>query len=201
MLLRLLIATALLLGGISGLAWAVRGDSEVCEPACWHPLGYGSSAQMVRNTLTTHRYDTLPTFTIRPERYEWETDSGHEVSIIMANGAMVRLDAYWQTAEDRPQLAHFLLLFGPPDAVRVESEVVEDVRRMAGVLVYRRPSETIIITLRRFSNDPDAFGEFRLRADDRVLRVSRFSPDTPFVLPVTEGWSGFAWYPIIRTCC
>jgi hypothetical protein len=108
----------------------------------------------------------------------------------MARGELVRLDAGWSFSDDRPQLAQMLMLFGPPDAVRIESEVVLNVRRMAGVLVYRRPNETIIITLRRFSNDPAVFGDFRLRADDRILRVSRFSAQTPFVLPVTEGRRG-----------
>ena len=203
MLPRLLFFTLSLFVGLSSLSLGLQGQTEGCEPACWHHLSYGTSDQAVRNALTTHRYDTLPGFTVRPGRYEWSTDSGHEVSIIMAQGELVRLDAGWTYAEERPQLAQFLLLFGPPDAVRVESEMIEgqNMRRMAGVLIYRRPTETIIITLRRSSNDPATFGDFRLRADDYILRMSRFSADTPFVLPVTEGWWGFAWYPIIRTCC
>jgi hypothetical protein len=203
MLLRLLLFTASLLAGFSGLTMKLQSQAEGCEPACWHLLNYGMPVQTVRDLLTTHRYDTLPGFTERPERYEWSTDSGHEVSIIMAQDELVRLDASWSSADDRPELASLLLLFGPPDAVRIESEMVQDqpVRRMAGILIYRRPSETIVITLRRFSNNPADFGDFRLRPDDLISRVSLFSPETPFVLPVTDGWSGFAWYPTIRTCC
>ena len=184
--------------GLAAVILSLRGEHYDCEPVCWYTLNLYSSQTTLQEFFIAQQIPDSR----QNGRYEWSRDGGDFTFLLTRDERLMRIDAGWMAPAARPALAEVLLWFPPPDGVLLEGEVVANLRRLTIYLTYVSEDQITILSVRRMNNDPQQFGQMRIRPDDRVLRISRYEGVPHAVNRLMDsGWQGFARYPVRQICC
>lgn len=191
-MLRFAIGLALIWGLMVGALAVVPRPERGCKPFCWLGLEIGTAEVQAAEFLRQQGLGSA---------YEWQTAEGGRVILSMGQGRLMRLEASWESAPRPPQFGELMLVLGAPTRVRLDARNVSNFRSLTVFAVYEDETQITFVTVRRLSNDPRSFGEFRLRPHDELVTLTRYSRRTRMELTQLHTWRGFARYPLVDICC